>query len=240
MMRRARKLRRRLRAHRRALTLAVTLLVAVAAVAGGIALVPLRAPSEASAERYDELLAARAQRADVRGEPPAPSVLDRSVPPSATPVARFEAPVARMRIAAIGVDAEVVPLGLLPDGTMDSPKGPDPVGWYTFTGKPGLGGNGVFSGHLDYVGRGPAVFWDLNKLREGDAIEVALSDGTVITYAVTATWVYPVETIPMGDILAPTAEESITLITCAGTFRNGDYSHRLVLRAVKVGVRPPG
>lgn len=215
-------------------------MIAVAAAAVlGVARMPADGPAQATAVRYAGLQQHREVRADVRGEAPPPSVHELALPPAATPVL-YEASVTRLRIPSIGVDAEVIPMNLLPDGTMDSPAGPDPVAWYDFTGKPGLGGNAVFSGHVDYVGRGPAVFWDLRKLVEGDVIEVELADGTRIEYRVTVSQLYDVATIPMGDVVAATPTESVTLITCGGTFESGDYTHRLVLRAARSEVIPAG
>jgi LPXTG-site transpeptidase (sortase) family protein len=86
------------------------------------------------------------------------------------------------------------------------------------------------------VNHGPAVFWKLKDLEPGDLVEVQLRDGTVIRYEVTASHSYAVAEMPMAEILAPTAVESVTLITCTGTFSGGEYSHRLVVRAAKTGV----
>lgn len=221
------------------LAAAAAVLAVIAAVVLGVVYMPVDGPTEATAARYAGLEEHREVRAEVRGEAPPPSVHELALPPAPTPVL-YDASVTRLRIPSIGVDADVIPMNLLPDGTMDSPPGPDPVAWYDFTGKPGLGGNAVFSGHVDYVGRGPAVFWDLRKLVEGDLIEVLLADGTRIEYRVTASQLYDVTTIPMGEVVAPTPTESVTLITCGGTFEAGDYTHRLVLRAARSEVIPAG
>lgn len=150
----------------------------------------------------------------------------------------YGAAVTRLRIDAIDVDAPLVGLNLNSRGAMDVPNDPELVAWYDFTGKPGLGGNAVFSGHVDWVNYGPAVFWDLGKLAEDDEIEVVLQDGTVLTYGVTASASYPVAELNMREILAPTAQESVTLITCTGQFTAGSYTNRLVVRAVLVEVAP--
>ncbi len=157
--------------------------------------------------------------------------------PTATPTPTPEstlslAPVSKIRMPSIDVDARIVPLGILPTGYMDVPKSPELVGWYNFTGKPGLGGNAVLSGHVDYVGVGPAVFWDLKELQAGDTIEIELTDGTAITYEVTAALDAAVDDLDMESILAQTESESLTLITCSGSFVGGGYTNRLVVRAV--------
>ena len=50
----------------------------------------------------------------------------------------------------------------------------------------------------------------------------------MLRYAVTASQLYPEGQVPMADVLAPTATEPITLITCGGTFSGGSYSDRPV------------
>src|SRR3972149_11086899 len=69
--------------------------------------------------------------------------------------------VARLVIPRIGVDAPVVTMGVDGNGVMQSPKGPEEVGWYDFTAQPGFGGNAVFGGHGDFHDYGPAGFWGL-------------------------------------------------------------------------------
>jgi len=155
----------------------------------------------------------------------------RSAATTPVPLETFPAPVQALTIAAIRISAPVVPMGLRPDGYMDLPYNPHQVAWYHFTGKPGMGGNAVFSAHVDYINYGPAVFWNLHTLRAGDDIDVRLSDATVIHYTVTESYIVPKEQLDIQRLVAPTDGEMVTLITCAGTFANDDYSHRVVVRA---------
>lgn len=171
-----------------------------------------------------------------------PSVLDGA--PAATPEPAPEdavllaAPV-RIRIERLGVDADLVTLGIDNNGNMAAPDEPELVGWYDFTAKPGAGsGNAVLAGHRDWGGYGPAIFWELADLEHGDTIEVELRDGAVVTYRVTAAHTYPVEGLDMREILARTENETLTLITCAGDFLNNDYTDRHVVRAVRTNVTP--
>jgi len=225
-------------------------------IAGGLLVLSLVArdqPAYSASERYSGLSESRAIREDTRVEPTVPPIAATpggtgtaatgSGSPQTTPTpipgpAIYGAAVSRIRIGAIGVDAPLISLNLNPRGAMDVPDSPELVAWYDFTGKPGLGGNAVFSGHVDWVNYGPAVFWDLGKLTEDDQIEVVLQDGTELTYGVTALASYPVEELNMREILAPTARESVTLITCTGQFTAGSYTNRLVVRAVLLGVSP--
>ena len=142
----------------------------------------------------------------------------------------------RVVIPAIDVDAPIVVLGVHPDGTMASPSGPDAVAWYTFSAKPGQIGNVVLSGHLDYINYGAAVFWRLNELRPGDELQLVLEDDTLVRYVVESLNEYDETTAPVQDIVGPTATESITLITCSGSFdpSNLHYNRRLVVRGTRL------
>jgi LPXTG-site transpeptidase (sortase) family protein len=157
-----------------------------------------------------------------------PTVTPAALAVTATPV--------RVLIEAIRVDAPVTVKGLRADGVMDVPDGPEDVAWYNFTARPGMGGNAVLSGHLDYRNYGRAVFWRLEELRDGDVVEVRLEDGSVLRYRVSLKVSYDARTAPVPDILGPTIKEVVTLITCGGTFDSGsrNYSHRLVVRAERI------
>jgi LPXTG-site transpeptidase (sortase) family protein len=154
--------------------------------------------------------------------------------PQVTPVSN--APLARLVIPKIQVDAPVVTLGVDGEGVMQSPRSAFEVGWYDFTAQPGTGGNAVFSGHVDFVNVGPAVFWDLRKLGPGDLVEVRLADGTAYQYAVVSDVSYPSDDAPIADIVGPTGRDTVTLITCTGTFNRDvrQYSDRLVVRAERL------
>ncbi len=154
--------------------------------------------------------------------------------PPATPPS--SAPVAELMIPSIKVDAQVEIKGVDGNGVMESPDGPWNVVWYNFSARPGFGGNAVFSGHVDYVRVGAAVFWNLRDLNPGDEIDVKLADGTTYRYAVTAKDSYPSDSAPIDQIVGPTPKESVTLITCIGTFSHatGQYDQRLVVRAERL------
>lgn len=170
--------------------------------------------------------------------PTPPSVLQGAATAATPPV--YIAPVTGLRIPSLDVDAKIQVKGVnAVTNTMENPDGPVDVAWYGFTAKPGLGaGNAVFSGHVDYINFGKAVFGDLEELKEGDTVEVVLEDGTVVKYGVTASKLYDLESIPMEEVLASTSTESVTLITCGGEFSAGAYTHRLVVRAVRTELIP--
>ncbi len=141
----------------------------------------------------------------------------------------------RMTIPRIGVDAPLVDIGITSDGYMDTPGGPGPVGWYQHSARPGEVGNAVFTGHVDYIRSGPAVFWNLSRLEAGDLLSIAVVDGRALEYRVTSVTSYTLSALDMTAVLAPGAGETVTLITCGGAFSGGEYDHRVVVRAARAG-----
>lgn len=154
--------------------------------------------------------------------------------PVSTGAGSAQLPVA-IQIPDAAVDAGVEQNRIV-DGTMLDPSGPWVVSWYEETAQLGEQGNTVMAGHLDYWGVGPAVFYDLASLHEGDEIQVTSSDGNVFTYQVTWTRLYQLEELnsqAMDEIVGSTKVASLTLITCGGGFdeATGQYLSRFVLRA---------
>ena len=154
------------------------------------------------------------------------------------------APISRMVIEAIGVDAPVAVRGLDANAVPEEPGAPDVVAWYNFSSRPGAGSNAVLAGHVDwtYNGRpGPAVFWGLKDLNPGDTVRIFLEDGTRYDYAVTANFAVPYDDPKAVEVMGPTPNDVITLITCGGTWirdpslpLGGYYTHRIIVRAERV------
>lgn len=148
----------------------------------------------------------------------------------------------RLVIPKIGLDAPFSVKVMGEDGRMAPPDGPEDVAYYDFCawpglgGVPGLGGNAIFSGHVDYRDYGPAVLWDLRDLVFGDIIEVHLNDGTVLQYAVQWNKSATPEALNWSNVVVSTAQESITIITCTGVFDSGvrQYDRRLVTWATRI------
>jgi LPXTG-site transpeptidase (sortase) family protein len=140
-----------------------------------------------------------------------------------------------IRIEKAGVDAEVEQLEIV-DGAMQDPTGPWIVSWYKDLAKIGEFGNAVMAGHIDYWDVGPAVFYNLSSLGEGDKIQVTGEDQQVYIYEVEWVKNYDAENAPISDIVGETGEESLTLITCGGPFdyETGHYLQRTVVRSHRV------
>jgi LPXTG-site transpeptidase (sortase) family protein len=143
-----------------------------------------------------------------------------------------------LRIQSVNIDAPIEQQQIK-DGVMQNPTGPFVVAWYKETGRLGELNNMVLAGHLDYWDVGPAVFYDVWKVKEGDRIEVLGKNDKIYVYEVEWLKNYKLEDLDtkgIQEIVGPTNLESITLITCGGPFdyEAGQYKERIVIRGVRV------
>ncbi len=148
------------------------------------------------------------------------------------PVLQTIAPI-RIVVPSIQVDAAIVELGVKPNGEMDSPDGPSPVGWYNFSPTPGNPGNTVMSGHRDWHTGVTGVFWRLSEIRPGDRISVQLMDGSRVEYIAAVSALLSEDEFPIGEVVGHTDVETITLISCEGIFNSATlgYDKRRVVWA---------
>jgi hypothetical protein len=129
-----------------------------------------------------------------------------------------------IEIPAVGVDASVVPVGLLADRTMEVPA-VDQAGWYEPGPRPAEAGPAVIVGHVDSR-RGPAVFFRPQELRPGDRIVVGLDGGAARSFLVERVERQPKEDLPVGRIWNRTDRPVLRLITCGGSFDRGTGHYR--------------
>jgi sortase A len=95
------------------------------------------------------------------------------------------------------------------------------VGHVPETALPGEPGNAAFAGHRD------TFFRKLRHVRKGDRIVVTTPDG-VYDYVVRETRVVPPSDV---SVLEPTAEQSLTLVTCYPFDYIGSAPERFIVRA---------
>lgn len=164
--------------------------------------------------------------------PASPSPTRDAVKP--TPAATAVDP-SRVVIPALGLDEQLIPLGLAPDGAMEVPVDYDEVGWFTGVGRPGGTGPTVIAAHVDSP-TGPAVFQRLDEVAVGDLVEVHDVDGTLHTYRVTETADYPKAAFPTARVFGATAADTLRVITCGGVFDRdaGSYLDNRVVFAERV------
>lgn len=172
---------------------------------------------------------------------PAPSPTD-DTPPVVTYAAEAKPPQRvdvmalplRLGIPRLGVDAPVIAVGLTGGFAMDVPQQPDQVGWYEYSSRPGMKGNAVLAGHLDWMGK-PGVFRQLADVRPGDKVVVRGADGDAREYTVQWNKQWLMSAAPVGTIFEPVTDPALTLITCGGRWdaRTQRYDMRVVVRATQ-------
>jgi sortase A len=136
----------------------------------------------------------------------------------------------RLKIDSIDVDAPFEYVGIDDDGNMGVPEGWDNVAWYEPGTVPGDVGNSVIAGHYD-SDTGPAVFYDLNELEEGDTVTIITEDDEELVFEITEIESVHVDDADTSKIFGSTDERNLNLITCEGVWdtSEGMYDHRLIV-----------
>jgi sortase (surface protein transpeptidase) len=138
-----------------------------------------------------------------------------------------------LSIPAIGVEAKFAdPLGLNADGTIEVPKSYEEVGWYQYGPTPGERGPAVILGHVDSY-QGPAVFFSLGQLKEGDEILIERTDGKTATFTVERLERHTQHSFPTKEVYGDIDHAGLRIITCTGVYSHATlrYSHNLIVFA---------
>ena len=161
-----------------------------------------------------------------------PAATSTATPTATPPRARRPAPPVRVEIPALGIDAPLVRLGLDATGALEAPRRFDVAGWWTGGSRPGERGPAVIAGHVDSKS-GPAVFYELGRLRRGDAVVVHRRDGTRVRFVVSGSGRYAKDRFPTARVYGPTRRPALRLITCSGDFdhSSGHYLDNTVVYA---------
>lgn len=198
--------------------------VAVPRPASALSLKPLqqvKAPIKKVSEQTSTGRSTSQKTIQQSSQPEMPAVL-----PAAKPV-RFLAPAAQ-------IDAPLQSMGLKTDGTLNVPSEPFTAGWYNRSPTPGERGPAVIAGHVDNYKTGIAVFWRLNQLQVGDALQVVRADKSVAHFKVYKIKQYSQsQGLPAHEVYSNTTTAELRVITCSGTFSHATdhYSQNLVVFA---------
>jgi sortase (surface protein transpeptidase) len=138
----------------------------------------------------------------------------------------------RVTIPRIRVTSSLERLGKEPDGTVQAPQRWAVAGWYALGPRPGDPGSAVILGHVDSKS-GPAVFFRLRELRQGDLVAVTRQDGSTVRFVVDRTEQYLKQRFPTEDVYFPTLTPTLRLVTCGGVFDPvaGHYRSNLIVFA---------
>lgn len=171
-------------------------------------------------------------------EPPRPSAA-QSLSPSARPThptVRGLPPAdpVRLRIAAIGVDAPMAPVGLDAAGELRTPPRdkPDLAGWYGDGTTPGSVGTAIVAGHVDTPTGDPGVFYHLGALTKGATIEISRTDRKTAVFTVRALELYERKNFPSEKVYGSSGRPELRLITCGGDYtKDTGYLSNIVVYA---------
>jgi hypothetical protein len=138
-----------------------------------------------------------------------------------------------LTIPAIGVQGNIIHLGLTASGALQVPSSTAVAGWYTGSPRPGAVGSAVIAGHIDSK-TGPGIFFRLSALRPGDRVYVRRADGTLADFKVTVVRQFPKDTFPTAAVYGAVPDSELRLVTCGGTFdpQLGSYLSNTVVYAV--------
>lgn len=141
----------------------------------------------------------------------------------------------KIAIPSIGVEAEVLHLGITDNGEMAVPSTIDEVSWFEPGYEPGENGRAVIAGHVDGIDS-PAVFWDLSKLAAGDEIIVE-GEGSRLVFKVYAMESVELELADVSSVFGYRSSPELVLITCSGAYDSdrGTRAERLIVYAELIG-----
>jgi len=158
---------------------------------------------------------------------PGPGVVAAAPPAQValtSPVADTVAAPVQVTVPAIGLDTDLVGIGVDAGGALVPPADYDQAGWFSAGPAPGDVGPAVLAGHVDDKA-GPAVFFRLEELAPGDQVLVTRGDGRQVAFTVTEVAAYPKAAFPTTEVYGPTTGAELRLITCGGTFDRSRRSY---------------
>ncbi|MDT0276123.1 class F sortase [Blastococcus goldschmidtiae] len=170
------------------------------------------------------------------GDAPAQEPTARWIEPlNAVPAVSLDAaaaPPVELSIPAIGVQETLIGLRVRPDGELQAPEDYGDAGWWSAGPAPGDPGAALFVGHVDSQ-EGPAVFYRLRELQEGDVVSVRRADGTTADFVVQGSETFSKEAIPDEVVYRADGKPSLHLVTCGGAFdrATGNYRDNVVVFA---------
>ena len=141
----------------------------------------------------------------------------------------------RIVINSIGIDADVVPVGVDREGYLETPVNWDEAGWYVESAKVAEPGNLVINAHYDNNYGQPAVFWKLKNIKVGDKVSLFDNYNRAYEYRVSNVYYVEIDDPERSKVFEYSKSEVpvATLITCGGVWspEKGTYDKRLIVNA---------
>jgi hypothetical protein len=157
--------------------------------------------------------------------PAPPAIATRSGRLADQPPVEETRPPRAVAIPARGIRADIVSVGVEPDGQMTVPADVATAGWYRFGPAPGDEGSAVVAGHVDSRSQGRGAFFNLVRVAVGDEVIVTDADGVAQTWVVTAREVVDKEVLPVAELYRRDGAPRLVLITCGGDFDGSARSY---------------
>ena len=136
------------------------------------------------------------------------------------------------------IKAAIVRIGLTANNAFGAPDNPYVIGWWEDGPAPGQTGNVLLDGHRDFTdqddNQGAGVCWFIPDTQVADFVIIRDNARAVHhLYQVTEIVSLPWDSQDGVAYLAPSREPTLTLVTCEGSFDEGDhnYSNRRILVA---------
>lgn len=136
----------------------------------------------------------------------------------------------KIQIPKLKVDTSIYAAPLSSEGNMEITDNADEVAWFSDGVLPGMPGSAVIAGHVDNY-TGPAVFFYLKRLEQGDSIFITDEFGERLEFVVEKVEKYPYDQAPIQLIFGPSTKRKLNLITCTGKYdrKTNIHAERLVV-----------
>jgi hypothetical protein len=145
---------------------------------------------------------------------------------------------ARVRLAAVGIDAPVAPVEIdVAGGALGAPPDVSSAAWWRDGAAPGSRSGAILiTGHVDLAREGRGAFFALRRARPGARVQVESADGRTFAYRVVSIRSHRKEALPTS-VYSRRGPPRLVLVTCGGPFdaNAGRYRDNVVVTAVPLG-----
>lgn len=140
-------------------------------------------------------------------------------------------------IRKLGIQANVLSMGVLPSGALDAPKTAWDVGWYNQSALPGIGYSALLiDGHVNNALNTPGVFYKIDSLHPGDTMQIQRGDDRLFNYTVVQVDEVSISQVDMSKMVESIVpgKEGLNLITCGGVYdyKLHTYNDRVLVFSV--------
>ncbi len=143
----------------------------------------------------------------------------------------------RVIVPDLGIDMQVDPQGLDPDGQMSLPDSIFRAGWYEYASAPNSpGGSTVIAAHVDSRVEGVGPFGALRTAQPGTDVTVIDDAGTTHVYRISSVERLDKGVVPWQNYFTTVGDQRLILVTCGGAFieEQRNYTDNYIVTAEKV------